>query len=429
MTAGAGPGGGCPPTVELRRAFDLDQMGPIAPGGELTSEVYPSGSSPARSRCSYMTDELGSVAPRARRPGGERAFRCVADPLNWRRKEPMLTDPADGRRGGAVSLSAHLTAGTAEHGRLRVPPRLPALPGGAARRQPRADSLVSASPGGLLAAGWLAFSAARRRRRVRRPRRRGEPGADAGAGAAARRRAASLRPGGDETRCDTTRRRGCAALRPEAGDTEDEDVGGARWRPSRPPTAGAPPVLDPSRPLSTPAARAVEPPPATPPTGTAAGACDRPPAAPRAATGRRAGAAAPRSPSRASVESARRPSVPQAARVERRPVIGTSPTPPPESPAPVAEAAAAPARRDGGGVGLRLPRRAAAGRAARGPISGRATPCARATASGRSPGGCSARSASAGRIAREVNRLWELNRDRIGTGNPSLIHVGTVLKL
>jgi len=37
--------------------------------------------------------------------------------------------------------------------------------------------------------------------------------------------------------------------------------------------------------------------------------------------------------------------------------------------------------------------------------------------------------ASAGRIAREVNRLWELNRDRIGTGSPSLIHVGTVLKL
>ena len=37
--------------------------------------------------------------------------------------------------------------------------------------------------------------------------------------------------------------------------------------------------------------------------------------------------------------------------------------------------------------------------------------------------------ASAGRIAREVNRLWQLNEDRIGTGNPSLIHVGTVLKL
>jgi nucleoid-associated protein YgaU len=37
--------------------------------------------------------------------------------------------------------------------------------------------------------------------------------------------------------------------------------------------------------------------------------------------------------------------------------------------------------------------------------------------------------ASAGRIAREVNRLWQLNEDRIGTGNPSLIHVGTVLRL
>ena len=37
--------------------------------------------------------------------------------------------------------------------------------------------------------------------------------------------------------------------------------------------------------------------------------------------------------------------------------------------------------------------------------------------------------ASAGRVAREVNRLWELNRRRIGTGNPSLIRVGTVLEL
>jgi hypothetical protein len=28
-----------------------------------------------------------------------------------------------------------------------------------------------------------------------------------------------------------------------------------------------------------------------------------------------------------------------------------------------------------------------------------------------------------------VNRLWELNRDRIRTGDPTLIHVGTVLRL
>jgi len=37
--------------------------------------------------------------------------------------------------------------------------------------------------------------------------------------------------------------------------------------------------------------------------------------------------------------------------------------------------------------------------------------------------------ASVGEIAGEVNRLWELNRDRIATGNPSLLLVGTELEL
>jgi hypothetical protein len=37
--------------------------------------------------------------------------------------------------------------------------------------------------------------------------------------------------------------------------------------------------------------------------------------------------------------------------------------------------------------------------------------------------------ASAARIARELNRLWELNRDRIGSGDPSLIYAGTVLRI
>jgi hypothetical protein len=37
--------------------------------------------------------------------------------------------------------------------------------------------------------------------------------------------------------------------------------------------------------------------------------------------------------------------------------------------------------------------------------------------------------ASAGRIAREVNRLWELNRERIATGDPDLLMVGTKLRL
>jgi hypothetical protein len=37
--------------------------------------------------------------------------------------------------------------------------------------------------------------------------------------------------------------------------------------------------------------------------------------------------------------------------------------------------------------------------------------------------------ASAARTAREVNRLWELNSDRIATGNRDLLMVGTRLAL
>jgi hypothetical protein len=76
------PGRRLPTHGELRRAFDLDQMGPIAPRGELTSEVYPSSSRPGSVDVLYMIDELGSVGLVPDGPGGERAFRCVADPLN-----------------------------------------------------------------------------------------------------------------------------------------------------------------------------------------------------------------------------------------------------------------------------------------------------------------------------------------------------------
>jgi Tfp pilus assembly protein FimV len=37
--------------------------------------------------------------------------------------------------------------------------------------------------------------------------------------------------------------------------------------------------------------------------------------------------------------------------------------------------------------------------------------------------------ASPAQVAREVHRLWTLNRDRIGTGNPDLLMVGTRLVL
>ena len=37
--------------------------------------------------------------------------------------------------------------------------------------------------------------------------------------------------------------------------------------------------------------------------------------------------------------------------------------------------------------------------------------------------------ASPARIAREVNRLWELNKSRIGTGDRNLLIAGTRLEL
>jgi hypothetical protein len=39
------------------------------------------------------------------------------------------------------------------------------------------------------------------------------------------------------------------------------------------------------------------------------------------------------------------------------------------------------------------------------------------------------RDASAARIAREVHRLWALNKDRIATGDPDLVMIGTRLVL
>jgi hypothetical protein len=76
------PGRRLPSHGELRKAFDFDDMGPIAAGGELTGEVYPSSANPGDVAVLYMTDELGRVGLVENRAGGEKAFRCVADPLN-----------------------------------------------------------------------------------------------------------------------------------------------------------------------------------------------------------------------------------------------------------------------------------------------------------------------------------------------------------
>ena len=77
------PGRRLPTHGELRMAFQIDEIGAIAPGGELTSEVYPSSSSPGSVDVLYMSDEVGSVSLVPNVQGsGEKAFRCVAGPLN-----------------------------------------------------------------------------------------------------------------------------------------------------------------------------------------------------------------------------------------------------------------------------------------------------------------------------------------------------------
>ena len=54
----------------------------LAPGGELTRNVYPSASRPGRVDVLYITDDVGSVALTPNTDAGAKAFRCVADPLN-----------------------------------------------------------------------------------------------------------------------------------------------------------------------------------------------------------------------------------------------------------------------------------------------------------------------------------------------------------
>jgi hypothetical protein len=53
----------------------------VAPGGELTSEVYPSSSRPGKLEVLYIADngDIGLVPDES---SGAKSFRCVADPMN-----------------------------------------------------------------------------------------------------------------------------------------------------------------------------------------------------------------------------------------------------------------------------------------------------------------------------------------------------------
>jgi hypothetical protein len=76
----AGPGRRLPTHGELRAAVTAVDL---APGGELTSQVYPSTTSPGQLDVLYVNTKTGGAAlvPDTA-PAGDKAYRCVTDPLN-----------------------------------------------------------------------------------------------------------------------------------------------------------------------------------------------------------------------------------------------------------------------------------------------------------------------------------------------------------
>jgi hypothetical protein len=74
-----GPGRRLPTHGELRAALGAVQL---AAGGELTSSVYPSSSSPGELEVLFVTDQVGSVGLTPNTGAGGKAYRCVTDPLN-----------------------------------------------------------------------------------------------------------------------------------------------------------------------------------------------------------------------------------------------------------------------------------------------------------------------------------------------------------
>jgi nucleoid-associated protein YgaU len=323
-----------------------------------------------------------------------------------------------------VSLSAHLTAGTAEHGRLAFHPDCPRCRAERLAGSLAADSLVSRRAQAVLAAGLLAFSAGAPSAAAQvPPDQQQEPAPPPGL-------EPEFDPGGEDTfDYDAAPVPGG----PEAGGQEDEGLGPpVETEPTTDPDADllleeespapAPPAAEPipaPAPELAPAPDPVPPPAPTTPVP--------PPAEPPAAE---LELPAPQHEQHKTSTKRKTPERgPETHEVERRPAIGTSPAPPPGSLAPVPQSPA-PAVQP---VSAADPPATVPGsqptEPAGGPITGRSY----TVRAGDSLWSIARRilgpDASAGRIGREVNRIWELNRERIGTGNPNLIHVGTVLEL
>lgn len=77
----AGPGRRLPSHDELMTAIGEPGIA-LAPGGELTRNVYPSASDPGRVDVLFVTTDTGGAAITPDTAAGAKAFRCVADPRN-----------------------------------------------------------------------------------------------------------------------------------------------------------------------------------------------------------------------------------------------------------------------------------------------------------------------------------------------------------
>lgn len=70
-----------PTYEELATALSHQEI-QLSPGGELTSDVYPSSSAPGQVEDLYITDNVGHVGLTPDTAAGAKSFRCVTDPIN-----------------------------------------------------------------------------------------------------------------------------------------------------------------------------------------------------------------------------------------------------------------------------------------------------------------------------------------------------------
>jgi hypothetical protein len=304
-----------------------------------------------------------------------------------------------------VSLNAHLTATTAQHGRLRFHPDCPRCRAERLAGSLGDDALVSRRAQAALAAGVLAFSAA-------------APSAVAQVGEVDQDQEGMAAPGGDEPGLEPD-------FDPGGDDTFDVDTapvpGGPEAGGEEDDGQGAPVETEPTIDLEAPlvledapepltGAPEPTPAPAPPPPSPPVEPSAPPPAAVALKEPGAAEAARPKIRHlRLKLDQGRmseraKPSAPAPPAVQAQHTI--APAAAPEA-APVTQPVSAP----------------------QAPVKGDSY----TVRPGDSLWSIARRllgpDASAGQIAGEVNRLWELNRERIATGDPDLLRVGTELEL